>query len=139
MQNGDISEAEGFFRKVAETGEPATEGFPGSRHLGLIQPADGEECAAQLAVTAAGSGKNSLAYAVHMHWTVAAGLASQVQAWRDTARGMLDTVAESTLARFGHQATVNHLLRSTPKLRLAQEQVPAWVTFALYENAYKDF
>ena len=66
LQNGDISEAEGFFRKVAETGEPATEGFPGSRHLGLIQPADGEECAAHLAVTAAGSGKNSLPYAVHM-------------------------------------------------------------------------
>ncbi len=137
----DLEEATRNYRRTLEVTrdkEDGFNGFPGQRHLALIQPTDWNEQTALLWRTGANVGKASLEYSVQLHWTVAAGLVADNAAVNEAAYQLLDDAPTTIFGSFGHQATINQLLRLTEKLSLDQRDRSNWVRFLMYENAQRD-
>jgi hypothetical protein len=133
--------ADRLYRRTAELSsgvDAAANGFPGRRHLLLLHPAGWEEMADHLRETAARTGSSNLEYSVQLHWTAAAGISADSAADNRRALELLDGVPARLFHSFGHQATVNHLLRLTSRLNLPPPARARWVRFAMYENAFRD-
>lgn len=141
FQSEETEMAGRLYRRTAELSsrsDAAANGFPGRRHLLLLQPASWEEMAEELRETAARAGTSNLEYSVQLHWTAAAGISADSTAENRRALELLEGAATPLLHSFGHQATVNHLLRLTSRLNLPPPARARWVRFAMYENAFRD-
>lgn len=71
--------AERLYRRTAELScdfDPATTGFPGRRHLLLLDPSGWEEMRNTLQETGMRAGTGSLEFSVQLHWTAAAAISA---------------------------------------------------------------
>jgi hypothetical protein len=141
FQSGDPDEARRLYRLTAEMAEPGdapSNGFPGRRHLSLLQRVDWDEAVSDLDCTERRMGRHSLEYSVQLNWTAAAGIASDDAVLNRRALEMAGQAPVELFASLGHQATVSHLLRLTGLLNLPPSSRTPWMRFLMYENAFRD-
>jgi hypothetical protein len=123
---------------MAEPGDAPSNGFPGRRHLSLLQRVDWDEAVSDLDCTERRMGRHSLEYSVQLNWTAAAGIASDDAVLNRRALEMAGQAPVELFASLGHQATVSHLLRLTGLLNLPPSSRTPWMRFLMYENAFRD-
>jgi hypothetical protein len=141
LQLNDIHQARQLYRRtmqLASSLDPASEGFPGRRHLSLIEPVDWEQTVEEVRETERRMGRHSLEFSVRLHWTVAAGICLDDSNLNRQALDLLDQVPTPLFVSFGHQATVSHLLRLTSRLNLPHTARVRWARFLMYENAFRN-
>lgn len=141
FQLDEIGIAERLYRRTADLSsqsDPAATGFPGRRHLLLLDPTGWEEMGDVIEETGVRAGTGSLEFSVQLHWTAAAAICAGGPAAGLRALELLDQAPSPLFGSFGHQATVNHLLRLTSRLSLPPPARARWVRFVMYENAFRD-
>jgi hypothetical protein len=141
LQLNDIDQARQFYRRTLQltnAHDSAREGFPGRRHLSLLEPMDWEETVDEVHETERRMGRHSLEFSVRLHWTVASGICLDDSKLNRQALDLLDQVPTPLFVSFGHQATVSYLLRLTSRLNLPHSARIRWARFLMYENAFRN-
>jgi hypothetical protein len=107
----------------------------GQRQLNLLNRPNWHGSLETLAGANTGLTPDELLYQMNVHWAVVAGLATGDSDITDAAIELLGTRPPVS---FGHQATIQHLLEVTPRLRLSGETLKRWARYLMYANVFRD-
>ena len=125
--------------RMRETGDTpvATVEMMGGRQMNLLGSTDWEGARSLFDGASAIFPAGTLQYSINANWAAAVSIATgNAQAIQD-GLNLLEK-AEATSLRFGHQATIHHLLSATPRLKLPPKLLQPWLRFALYYDAFSD-